>query len=572
MRKLDQNLLFITQFLIKRLRFKGEGASYQHIFQNLLRSADMNDNDLDISNVTGEVDGYLVAREGSIQAAMEPLLRLGDVDLVESGFKLILQTRSNKAPVEISEGDLLSPRQTSRLQEAELARSVSLTHYNTDTGFLPGIQQVKRVENPSSVVFGRNDVSYQVPIALSGIEAKQFVLQNLKAVWKERNVSQFQLPIKYLHLDPADRLHIADTDIRITQTHFLQDLSLEVETVGSRSLPSELGEVTADSGKGYVEVPVAQAKKTDLFLLDLPLLEDSHASGGEAAQHYYAVSNKSSTWTNSAVFVSENNTRFDLAQIFSNSATWGFAVNALPPPQYVWRTDKENCLDVEFLNGKERVEAVSELELLSGKNLLLVGEELVQFSDVEWMSSTRVRLKNLIRGRRGTEDMVTSHKVAEKVILLNSDTISKRRVSLSSLNMTKYFRAVSSGELLEDAKSIPQKFTGRDLKPYAPVISSITRTATTIEIHWHRRSRISSSGLSASPPLAERDERYELEFIYGGKQASVFVSAAQIFTYTLDQFNEQFGETLVQIPAIDLRIYQLSEAVGRGIAAIKENI
>ncbi|MBE7637067.1 hypothetical protein GUA87_09445 [Sneathiella sp. P13V-1] len=560
----------LRRLLLRRI--KGEGATYQDIFRKMLLSAELSVDDFDVSKVTGDVDGYLISRQGSLQAVMEPLLNLGDVDLVESNFKLILQTRGNEPPTVIPNDEMMTPLQTTRLQEAELARTVSLSYFDTETGYLPGLQQAKRVEAPSAVGFGKNDVTYNVPVALTAEKAKRSVLQNLKAVWAERDVGQFQLPSKYLHLDPADPLEINGTQHYITQNHNLQDFTQEIETVGSHGIINDLGEITADSGKGYVELPIATPKKTDLFLLDLPLLDDRHANGGIAAQHYYGISNTAESWQSSAVYASDNNTRFDLVEIMSSDVTWGYAVNALPPVETMWRTDRDNYLDVELLHGQDRIEAIPSAELLSGGNLVLVGGELLQFSEVEWLSPTRARLSNLIRGRRGTEDAISNHKVAEKVILLSGGAISKRSIPLAALNITKYFRAVSNGELLEDASTVTQKFTGRDLKPYAPIISSVSRSTDTVSLSWHRRSRIGGQGLSNSPPLAERDERYELEFIYGGQSASIFVSNASSFDYSLDQFNAHFSETQDHLPSLGLRLYQLSEAVGRGIAAIKETI
>ncbi len=60
--------------------------------------------------------------------------------------------------------------------------------------------------------------------------------------------------------------------------------------------------------------------------------------------------------------------------------------------------DTENVLDVLVQCPGLEFESRTELEVLNGANLLLVGEEIIQFADAEQLGPSK-----LLRGRRGTE-------------------------------------------------------------------------------------------------------------------------------------------------------------------------
>jgi hypothetical protein len=70
-------------------------------------------------------------------------------------------------------------------------------------------------------------------------------------------------------------------------------------------------------------------------------------------------------------------------------------------------------------------ETRTELEVLNGANLLLVGQEIIQFADAEQLGPSDWRLSKLLRGRRGTEWAMSMHQVGEFVLVLDPAALSR---------------------------------------------------------------------------------------------------------------------------------------------------
>jgi hypothetical protein len=89
-------------------------------------------------------------------------------------------------------------------------------------------------------------------------------------------------------------------------------------------------------------------------------------------------------------------------------------------------------------------------------------------------------------------------------------------------------------------------------------------------IRWTRRSRaLAADGWTAPEvPLAEDTEGYEVEVLDGSSVARTLSTGTTSATYTTAQQLADRGALLGPGDILDLRIFQLSAAVGRGAPAI----
>jgi len=329
---------------------------------------------------------------------------------------------------------------------------------------------------------------------------------------------------------------------------------------------------SADAGSGYVAPMLTRPKRTELFLFGGSLLRDQDATGGTGSRLYYAFGAPDETWTGAGLYGSADNYRYDMMGSSQMGAAHGVAVGALAGRDHPWRTDRANVLEIEIMAGADRFEAVDPADLAAGRNSLLIGAEVIQFSGLEWISATRARLSNLLRGRRGTEGQMNTHKVGERALLLEPESIRSLTLPLSAVGARYYFKAVAASELPEDISPTVIIPAGGDLKPYAPVHVTAARGVGEVMFRWVRRSRGSGVSLSQSPPVGEAVERYELVIRYGSKKVSRYVSGSTSFLYSLADFNGDFGASEPEIPTLDVTLYQLSDAIGRGHPAVKEGI
>jgi hypothetical protein len=203
--------------------------------------------------------------------------------------------------------------------------------------------------------------------------------------------------------------------------------------------------------------------------------------------------------------------------------------------------------------------------VLDGANLLLVGQEVVQFADAEQLGASEWRLSKLLRGRRGTEWAMATHQVGDVVLVLDPAALT-RTSSLDEVGLGRFYRAVSIGS----DPSLPAvvAFTNEaaSLKPYAPVHLQGSRNGGgDLTITWVRRTRYSGEWRDlVDVPLNEASEAYEVDVLDGaGEVLRTLTSTSPSVVYAAADQTADFGTPQ---GAVDVAAYQVSVAVGRGFA------
>lgn len=164
--------------------------------------------------------------------------------------------------------------------------------------------------------------------------------------------------------------------------------------------------------------------------------------------------------------------------------------------------------DVATLRATLTLTSCDMAALLAGRNLMLVGQELIQFGVADRMGPARYRLSRLLRGRRGTEDRIAGHQPDEEVLLISRDTL----VALDLPDGVKEVRVMATG--IGDAVPCLRTLAieGRAVRPLSPVhLAHRWSTDGALMLSWVRRSRDGwgwADGVDA--PLAEESEAYRI--------------------------------------------------------------
>lgn len=132
----------------------------------------------------------------------------------------------------------------------------------------------------------------------------------------------------------------------------------------------------------------------------------------------------------------------------------------------MWHT--EGVLDVLVRSPGHQFDGKTELEVLDGANLLLVGQEIVRFVEAAQFGALEWRLSKLLRGRRDTESAMATHQVGESVLVLDPATFS-RAPSLDEVGLARFSRAVSIGGDPSLPEAVAFTNEAASLKPHAPV-------------------------------------------------------------------------------------------------------
>lgn len=138
---------------------------------------------------------------------------------------------------------------------------------------------------------------------------------------------------------------------------------------------------------------------------------------------------------------------------------------------------------------------------------------------------------------------------------------------LSRIGSAVRYWGLAEGDAVDEAVETVQTVTGADLKPYAPAHLAGVWGASGITLSWLRRTRLGGDwrdGLG-SVPLLEAVEAYEVEILdAAGDVLRVLAGASEQVIYAEADAVADFGA----VPAaLDVRVCQLSAAVGRGFAA-----
>ena len=555
----------------------GDGCiTLGQIVADLCRRVGLTDAQIDVSDLTECVDGYVVSRVMSARDGIAPLRTYGWFDCVESDGVLKWPTRGKPGVFDLTADDLAahvagdsrpSSAEVDRQQEVELPRRLRVHYAQTVQNYEPGEQSASRLAAGDVEV---RDM--EVAIAMSDTKGARIADVVLYDLWVSRNRIRAVVDQSWLDLEPADAgtmpLDGRQERVRIVNAdHSLPGL-LRLELVRDDDGVYEsyaLGAPAAYAGTGGGSISIIGT--ADLVLLDLPLLRDSDNDAG----YYAAVAALGSTTFGGAVLYRspDGGTTYEEVAATDLEATMGRVVSALDagPTTII---DEGNELVVELDAGE--LESISETSLLAGLNAAAIGAdgrwEIIQFRDaISSGSPSAWRLTGLLRGRRGTEWAVGTSQAGDRFVLLDS-ALMRVPMNIAAIGAERPHKAVLVGTSLEATTAVDFTGNGVALEPFSPVsVETQWTDEGDLEITWARRGRIGQELPSGSEiPLSEETEAYEVEILIPGSPDLVrtISTTSPSATYTLAQQSADFGSPT---PPITVRIFQLSAVVGRGYPA-----
>ncbi|PKP79147.1 MAG: hypothetical protein CVT81_00190 [Alphaproteobacteria bacterium HGW-Alphaproteobacteria-3] len=562
----------------------GEGEALSSIVADLCGRGGLGLADIDVGELGTSVPGYVIGRQTTMRGAIEPLAQAFFFDAAESDDTLRFRNRG-RAPVGTIPAEYLVPLDSQtgeswrerRTQEVELPERVSVVYMDAQADYQQGMQSEKRASLPLPTMHSRNQASLELALAIDATTAKRIAARTLYSAWVERSAYEAELPPDWLRLDPTDVVDVVFASgstfrTRITRLDVGADFSLAVKGV-SEAAATYVSNVAADGGSGKPVQVVGSQAATRLILPDLPLLRDTDDAGGSGSRIYYLMGGYGMPgWPGASLYRSADGSAWAQVGRALSEAAWGATANAPGAPRSPFGTDEENSLTVFMATGGERLESVTQEALVNGANAALVlkanGEpEIIQFRDVTLNPDGSCMLTGLLRGRRGTDVFVEGHEAGELFVLLDADDVEAMVTSLGDLDLPRSWRAVGFGTIFEDAETLLQSHSGRDLKPYAPwnVQAALTGSPADISLSWVRRTRIGGELKDGTGlvPLGETSEVYEIDILSGpgGAVKRTLTATSPSVVYANADILADFGA----VPAVvSVAVHQMSAVAGRG--------
>lgn len=533
------------------------------IVRDLCHRAGLTDEMIDVSRLLDRVDGYVVTRPSTVRGLIEELMSAFFFDAVESEGVVRFTTRGGEVVATINAENLLPTEgkleslQITRRQELELPREMDVVYLNRQNLYQPGTQSAIR-----QVTESRELQTIALSVVMEDQQAKNVADIALYLRWLERTQYQFWVDDAHAALEPTDIIVVEKDNVshqmRILST--LRDsgrmrVSAVAEDVSVYDVDAPPGEVP-----GVITPPVVIGE-TVLEFLDIPALPGDVWMEGKLR---FAMAGRDANWRGGVLYRSEdggaNYARLNSTEVPS---VLGTAATLLPVgPRN--RFDEVNTLTV-LLIGENELESVTELALLSGANAALVGDEIIQFQSAEEIDPGKYVLSRLLRGRLGTEHTMTSHTAGERFVLLDYRLISEP-LTTGRFGRTLSYKPVTLGATLGNTDAVSYAATARSLKPYSPVHVKGSRDGSgNLAISWVRRARLTAEWRDyADATVAEMTESYEIDILNGSNVVRTISVSTSTAVYSATEQTADFGSPQ---SSLSVRIYQLSELVGRGIAA-----
>ena len=568
-------------------RVGGQDVSLAEIVARFLDKAGVPSERYDVTDIADiSIPGYLIARQTTARNAFQDMLRVYQVDVLESDFKIKFLKRGQASIKTFDDSDYIFIGDTgekvssSRIFDSDLPEAFTIGFFDRNLDYSTGSQRAKRIFNPTPAMFSRNQVGIDVPAVIDAQVAKQQAEINLFSAWNERQAFQLRTHLGNILLDPTDVVTLTLPSgrlqqARITESNIGADLTVELNLLGQET-DQHLSTIEGSSGSGLLPRTVATSEFIRLFLLDIPILIDTQEVPNRAHSvlHYAMSGFQDGAFRRGTLYQSANGMDYTEVGASISAASWGTALTALPDIQDFRGTDETSTLRVLMTYGGDNLESVSQSVLLNGANVAALQKsdgsvEVFQYRDVVQESVNTYLLSGLIRGIRGTDTMAYNHTAGEIFLLLTSGTIQTATVNLDQIGVPQYFRSVGPNQAFETAEVTIITPVGNSLKPYKPVHETAQASGNDIILTWVRRTRVGGSFRDSVDiaPLSEDSELYEIDILdapAGNIVRTITGLTSSTTTYTSSQqITDGFTPPLSSISIV---VYQISGQVGRGFA------
>lgn len=519
--------------------------------------------DFDVSEVAGDLGGYVKGDLTSARDLIEPLIELFQIDVIEEGGRLKFRTRSTASLpareitvlADLADQPLWSE---TRGHDSDFASEALVTFYDPAADYAEASVRSRKVEAATERQLAR-DLPAAIPEETALAAAEGWLRDNRLA----RRTLQLALGPGEVAVEPGDVLRLPDGpegrflvqaiedgfERRLTLRAFAGKVSAPVVAVEPDRVP--------DGGGAQGFAPV-------VTFLDLPRLEgSSHA--GDASVAAFAR-----PWRRLAVSSSPEAEAYRLRLTLDRPATIGRLAEALGPGP-VGRFDPGNAVVVDLIGGA--FASASRLAVLSGTNRLAVraahgGWEVLGFAEAEEVATGRFRLTGLLRGLGGTEDATAAGAVVGAEVVLLDEAV-------RSLGLVNAERGAAQNWILEPMGLVtelsgPFVFDGglRAETPLSPVHARVVRLVSgDLHVSWIRRSRIEADAWAEGEvPLDEAEERYRLEILNGSAVVRTVEVGEAEYAYAAADELADFG---MPQTVLGLRLRQLGRlAAGLPLEAV----
>lgn len=526
-----------------RLSLTNLGYSLDSVVEEICNKVGIEDADIDVTDLASDtVRGFLIARQSTARSALEQLSAAFFFDGRESDGVLEFVKRGGASIATLTDDDIgcyegdsvIELHEVERTQEEELPKSLTIRYANVNADYQTGAQHAIR----QSVLNG-TDVVVDLSIAMNDDEGKDIVDTTMFSIWENRTKYKHSTWLKHTKIDPADIITVDGKVLRVVSRSEGVNGIIELESVSE--LPEiYTGQIGAGVAGGHSNQSIYIGGPTLSYLLDIPpLRDDDYDDYG----FIWVADGVLDDWSGAALLRSPDGTTFDVKSTISSGGVLGQATTALGDWAGGNVFDETNVLRVEVSG---TLETKTELQVLNGANVAVVGDEIIQFKNADLVSTGVYDLSGLLRGRMGTEWAMDSHAINERFAIVASDSSKFIQVPTVDFNANRIWASLTLGKTIEHAVRTNITYAANNQKPLSPVQigAGSAGYGTAWTINWVRRSRYRWQWLDGVDVGADEDSYdFEVAILDGATTVrTISVTAAQTAQYTNAQQVTDFGD------------------------------
>ncbi len=513
----------------------------------------------DVSQVSGDLIGYIQADTTSARALIEPLASAYLLDVKEDGGRLVFRSRT-KAALAAQVIDVLAEREDEsawsemRGHDSDFAAEVVASFANPLLDYEQASVRSRRAGTSSNRML-RAD--------LAGVLYEEAALTLVEALLRDNHLSRrslsFPLSPAMVSLEAGDAIRLSEGPDGVYVVTRIEDG--EVRRVEARRHEPAAVLAAAPSAPGRTAGTNASSGFSPVVhLLDLPRFESGEAQafarGAVYGRPWRRVLFSSSLGTEAyrSRAAVDRPARTGRLSADLQAGVWG-------------RFDRSGAIEIDLSFGG--LSSSDETSVLSGTNRIAVqcasgSWEVLGFAMAEETAPNHWRLSQLLRGLSGTEDgMAAGAPAGSPVVVLDEAVV--------PLGLTVDERGIAQNWLVEalgtgGGQAGPFSFAGglRAETPLAPVHARCRRQAGGVAFSWVRRARSDAYDWAATDiPLDEPEDRYRLELMAGVTVMRSVDVAGPFYLYTDSLELNDFGAAQT---SFRIRLRQLGRAVPLGIA------
>ncbi|MBP2547504.1 hypothetical protein J2858_000397 [Neorhizobium galegae] len=520
----------------------------------------------DVSEVSGDLIGYVQGDTVSARALIEPLTNAFLIDVLEEPEGLRFRSRTQASRVArvidvLAEQDEEPAWTEVRGHDSDFAAEAVASFANPVLDYEQAAVRSRKIAGTSNRIL-RADLAATLYEEAAQAAAESLLRDNHLS----RRSLSFALSPADMALAPGDALRLTDGPDGVYLVTRIEEGAVRRVEAKRHEPAALLASAAAAGGRSTGGGAVSAGFSPILHLMDLPRFE-----AGEA-ESFARVAAYGSPWRRILVSSSATTQGYRARTTLDRPAQIGRLTAALTGGVSD-RFDRTSTIELDlFFDG---LSSVGEAGALSGENRLAILSangvwEILSFAESLETAPGHFRLTVLLRGLAGTEDaMAAGAVIGAPVVVLGAGVGS---LSLGSDERGVVYNWIAEAIASSGGRAGPYSFAGgvRAETPLSPVHPRAVRQGAGVLFSWVRRGRVNADDWDASDiPLDEPDERYRLELLSGATVVRMVEVAEPAFLYPAA---DEIGDFGAATSTFRIRLCQLGRAVPLGLPLVTDII